>query len=165
MLKIAFGELGLNIENRISGVSDYFDANYENSWLSSDIAEQLVECIDLTKHVKDSYYESPVLGGISPRDLSLGSKGLLILRNEDDIVIRGEVFGDNCAEWLLKLAEIKDITISLHHVIDVKEPFNIYSINSKRFISSYLDYLEEIIGGVIMVDITVTSKGLDVVSL
>ena len=58
-----------------------------------------------------------MLGPISPRELSGGVKTLLLLAFDNS----GKIFnatacGDNCAKWILEIAENKDLTISLHQV-------------------------------------------------
>ena len=57
-----------------------------------------------------------MLGPISPRELSGGVKTLLLLAFDNS----GKIFnatacGDNCAKWILEIAQNKDLTISLHH--------------------------------------------------
>lgn len=106
------------VQDKISSPSDYFDANYENSWLNSPLAKEIIKGIDKSDHIKDSYIESPVLGAIPPHMLSGGCKGCLILLNEPDVIIRGESFGDNCFPWLSRIGEEKDITITMHHFLN-----------------------------------------------
>lgn len=144
MLNIVLWSRGLQCKNRIAEVSSYFDAQYETEWFQSDLAKAIVKAIDDTEYIKGEYFESPVFGGISPRDLSTGCKGLLLLLNEDDIVVSGERFGNNCAEWILRIAEMKDITISIHHVLKFPEPFNIYCMNTGKILTSYKEYIREL---------------------
>lgn len=145
MLNIILWTRGLRVENRIAEVSNYFDAQYEVGWFSSQLAKDIIKGIDDTEYIKGEYLESPVLGGISPRDLSTGCKATLLLLNEDNIVVSGERFGDNCAEWILKIAELKDITISLHHVLKFPEPFRIKCINTGNILTTYKDYVNEMV--------------------
>lgn len=105
------------VKDKISSVSDYFDAVYEPEWLNSQLAKDIIKGIDLSTHIKDNIIESPVLGGISPVQLSSGCKGCLLLLNEDDIIVSGERFGDNCFYWLGKIGKVKDIHITLHHYL------------------------------------------------
>lgn len=145
MLNILFGKKAFEVSNVIKNPSAYFDAEYEESWFQSDIAKSIVEGIDSTKYSGGSHFESPVLGGISPRELSTGCKSTLLLLNEDDIIICGERFGDNCCSWLLKIAEFKDITITLNHIMKFKEPFTIRSLNDNILLSSYKDYINYLV--------------------
>lgn len=145
MLNIIVNSLNKNLENEISMVSGYFDAQYETSWSNSKLAKEIIKDIDDTEYVKDAYLQSPLLGAISPRDLSTGCKATLLLLNEDDIIVRGERFGDNCAKWILKVADIKDVTITLNHVLKFPEPFKIKCINTGKILTTYKDYINELV--------------------
>lgn len=43
MLKIIFGPKGLDWLDRVAYVSNYFDAQYEASWLQSDMAKRIIK--------------------------------------------------------------------------------------------------------------------------
>lgn len=51
--------------------------------------------------------------------------------------------GDNCAKYLLELADKRDIKVCLHHVMHFEEPFSIKVINERRrkVISDPMEYL------------------------
>lgn len=144
MLNIWFG-FGDLFDRRIHDVSGYFDGVYEQNWFSSDLAREIVKGIDNTEYIDGEYFQSPVLGGIPPRDLSSGCKGVLLALNEDDIILSGERFGDNCCEWLLEVAKLKDVTISLNHIMDFKEPFSIRILNTNRVVTNSKDYVRELL--------------------
>lgn len=146
MLKIAFRELGMSIKGKISYVSDYFDAQYEQSWFQSPLAKEIIRDIDKSEYIKGEYIESPIFGGISPTDLSTGCKSLLLLLNEDGAIVSGERMGDNCFKWVLRIAEEKDITITLNHGIDLEEPFEAISLNTGNRITNNLELFEETYG-------------------
>lgn len=45
--------------------------------------------------------------------------------------------GDNCAKWLLKIAEEKDITVNLRHLMNFGEgKFNINILNTNEIVHS-----------------------------
>lgn len=76
----------------------------------------MIKDVDKSEVVGPHLIQSPVLGPISPRELSGGVKTLLLLAFDNS----GKIFnatacGDNCAKWILEIAENKDLTISLHH--------------------------------------------------
>lgn len=141
MLKVWFGEAGLAIVDRIVYVSDYFDAMYEQCWFESDLAKQIIAGVDMSEYIKGEYIESPVLGGISPRDLSTGCKALLILLNMDNVVVSGERMGDNCYPWLFKIAEVKDVTITLCHNVKLEESFELIDMEAGRVVRTGLEVL------------------------
>lgn len=147
MLNIIVDSFSNEIENEITNPGGYFDATYEQSWFQSDLARKIIKGIDDTEYISGEYFESPVFGGIPPRDLSTGCKATLLLLNEDGIVVRGERFGDNCAIWLLKIADIKDITISLNHVLKFPEnvEFKVHFNNTGKIVTNYKDYINELV--------------------
>lgn len=52
--------------------------------------------------------ESPVLGPISPKDLSGGVKTLMLMAFADqEKVFNASACGDNCAKWILKIDKKK----------------------------------------------------------
>lgn len=105
------------MEDKIWKPNVYFDAHYTKDWLNNQFAKDVILGIDKSVHIKDGYIDSPVLGVISPRELSTGCKGVLLLQNTDGLILNGERFGDNCFPWLNKLGKMKDIHITLHHFI------------------------------------------------
>ena len=85
----------------------------------------------------------PILGGISPRDLSTGCKALLILLNEPETIVSGDRMGDNCYPLLLEMAKEKDYTITLAHWVNLKEyePLDIYDIPTNQKITTALEMM------------------------
>ena len=55
--------------------------------------------------------------------------------------------GDNCAKWIVKLGERKDLTINLHHVMDFSSVpvFEALMLNTGVIVHGYVEYLEEAI--------------------
>ena len=62
--------------------------------------------------------DSPVLGAITPQELSGGVKTLILIAHVPDKIFNASTCGANCAKWLLKMGEKKDITINLRHLMD-----------------------------------------------
>jgi hypothetical protein len=46
ILKIIFGEKGLQAKGRIAYVSDYFNSVYTKEWLNNGLAKQIIRDID-----------------------------------------------------------------------------------------------------------------------
>ena len=148
MLKIIFGPKGLDWPDRVAYVSNYFDAQYEASWLQSDMAKRIIKTIDDSEYVSGEFIQSPVLGGISPRDLSTGCKALLIILNEPDTVVSGDRMGDNCYPLLLEIAKDRDVTITLCHYVDLQkyEPLDILNVLTGEHITTALGVMEAYVG-------------------
>lgn len=94
----------------------YFINQYEDSWLETDLAKKMIKDVDKSEVVGPYLIQSPVLGPISPRELSGGVKTLLLLAfDKSGKVFNATACGDNCAKWILEIAKKKDLTISLHY--------------------------------------------------
>ncbi len=75
--------------------------------------------------------ESPVLGPIPPERLSGGVKTLILIAHDSEHVFNASACGNNCARWLLKIAEQKDVTVRLGYLMDFGEgEFEITVLNT-----------------------------------
>lgn len=133
MLNIFYGEM----EHAIYNTSVYFKNTYEEKWIVSKLSKEMIEDIDKSKVIDSGVVDSPVLGKIPPISLSGGVKTLILIANEPDKVFNASTCGDNCAKWILKIAEKKDVTINLRHIMDFgKESFAIKVLNTGQIVHS-----------------------------
>ena len=148
MLNIYFGESSIFMDNKVSHVSEYFDAVYEQEWLDCEWSRRVIREIDKSTYVCGEYIESPVLGGISPRDLSSGCKALILANFMPELLISGDRMGDNCYPLLLELAEEKDLYITLCHLIDFRkfEPFKVRNAVTGDIITEPIKILDALLG-------------------
>ena len=84
MLKIIFGE----IENAVYHPPTYFDHQYEDAWITDPLSIAMIREIDRSEVVSAHLIESPVLGAISPKEISGGVKTLMLMAFDDS----GKVF-------------------------------------------------------------------------
>ena len=120
MLKVFLGYMPEAIFN----TAVYFKNVYEDSWITDPQAREMILDVDKSTVLDSAVIDSPVLGKIPPISLSGGVKTLILMKNEPDKIFNASACGDNCAKWILKLAETKDLTINLRHLMDFgKEPF------------------------------------------
>lgn len=88
--------------------------------------------IDKSKVISDRAIDSPVLGVIPPTSLSGGVKTLILIDHITDKIFNASNCGDNCAEWLLKIADKKDVTNKeISQILDNPSDF----IDSKEYFS------------------------------
>lgn len=140
MLKIYFGDMDGVLHN----VETYFKNQMEYSWLESDLAKQIIEDVDKSVVESPQCIRSNVLGQIPPTRLSGGTKALLLIWNEMDRVVNASNCGDNCAKWLLKFGESRDITINLNHIMDFGSgEFEIEILNSHAIVHNMKEYVTE----------------------
>lgn len=136
MLKIFLGDMPKAIYN----TEIYFKNKYKESWLLEPLIQEMIKSIDGSVVVNGKVIDSPYLGMIPPTSLSGGVKTLILIQNEPKTVFNASTCGDNCASWLLKLAENKDITINLNHIMDFGKSFEVYVMNEKKTVNNMLDF-------------------------
>lgn len=144
MLKIFFGDNPG--DNYIFNPDVFFNNTYEDEWITSETSRKMIKDIDGSE-VKGPYMiDSPFLGPIPPERLSGGVKTLILMQNDPDHIFNASACGNNCAQWILKLAEQKDITIRLGYIMDFgKQSFDIYIVNTGKTVHSMLELDDEII--------------------
>lgn len=82
------------------------------------------------------------MGIISPVGLSGGVKTLILIANDKKHIFNASTCGDNCAKWILKIAEDKDVTINLRHIMDFgKKKFKIRILNTDEIVTNMEELL------------------------
>lgn len=128
----------------------FFNYNYEKEWFSDKDVIDMVKSIDDSDVIAEGVIDSPYLGIIAPQDLSGGVKTLIMMLKTDE-KFNATACGDNCAEWILRLAQDKDIFINLRHIMDFGYgTFKIHILNNDSYVYNMLEFLdiaEEYLGG------------------
>lgn len=138
MLNVYFGDMPGAIYN----TAVYFKNTYRDSWITNPLSVQMIKDVDKSDVVSESVIESPVLGSITPLALSGGVKTLMLVKFDREHVFNASTCGDNCAKWLLKIAEKRKVVINLHHVMDFgKEPFKIKVLNNGKIVKNMSELL------------------------
>ena len=133
MLNVYFGDM----PGAIFNTAVYFKNTYRDSWITNPLSVQMIKDVDKSDVVSESVIESPVLGSITPLALSGGVKTLMLVKFDREHVFNASTCGDNCAKWLLKIAENRKVVINLHHVMDFgKGPFKIKVLNIGKTVSN-----------------------------
>ena len=133
MLNIYFGDMPQAIYN----TAVYFKNTYEDSWITDELSREMILDIDKSTVIGPRIIDSPVLGAITPRELSGGVKTLILIDHVSDKIFNASTCGDNCAKWLLKIGEEKDITINLRHLMDFgNQKFQIHILNTDQVVHS-----------------------------
>ena len=116
MLNIIYGETDKAIYN----TSVYFDNTYYDGWLDDEFAQKMIKSVDKAVVLSNHAVESKALGVIPVTKISRGLKTLLLIYNEPQKIFNASTCGDNCAKWILKIAQRAktDITINLRHIMD-----------------------------------------------
>ena len=133
MLNIFYGDMKEAVYNTAS----YFKYDYEDDWKTDPFVKEMIQDVDQSIVLDSGVIDSPVLGKIPPTGLSGGVKTLILVKFDKDKIFNASTCGDNCAKWLLKIAEKEDRTINLHHLMRFgTEPFTIRVLNTNQIVHS-----------------------------
>lgn len=150
MLKIHFGDLQL--DNYIYNPNVFFNHTYEDDWLTDDISKQMIHDIDQSEVVGPHLIESPFLGPISPERLSGGVKTLILMAHDSEHIFNASACGDNCASWILRLGNSRDLTIRLGYLMNFgKYPFEIQIENTGKIVHTMLELDNEVIANRLLI--------------
>lgn len=131
MLHIFYGEMPDVIYN----TSVYFKNVYEDAWITDSFTKEMIFDVDKSYVLDSAVIDSPVLGKIAPTSLSGGVKTLILMKNESQKIFNASACGDNCAKWILKIAQEQELTINLRHIMDFgKEAFEIHILNTDQVV-------------------------------
>ena len=82
----------------------------------------------------------------SPTSLSGGVKTLILIKEMPEQLFNASNCEDNCAGWLLRIGEKRDVTVNLRHIMDCGEkPFEIHVVNTDQIVRD-MDSLARIAG-------------------
>ena len=133
MLNIFYGDM----KEAVYNTAAYFNYDYEDSWITDSFVREMIKDVDQSTVLDSGVIDSPILGKIPPTGLSGGVKTLILVRFEKNKIFNASTCGDNCAKWLLKIAETEDRTINLRHLMKFEaEPFDIRILNTNQVVHS-----------------------------
>ena len=140
MLEIYLGEM----KDVIYHPPTYFDNRYEDEWITNPLSVEMIKDVDQSEVVGSHLIESPVLGPISPKELSGGVKTLMLMAFEDNgRIFNASVCGDNCSRWILEIAGRKNLTINLRHIMDFgKKRFEAKILNTGQIVHDMKEFVE-----------------------
>lgn len=139
MLSVYLGSM----EEAIFHPPTYFDNQYEDEWITEKLSVEMIKDIDKSEVISSHLIESPVLGPISVKEISGGVKTLILLAfDQSGRVFNASACGDNCAKWILKIGNEKDLTINLRHIMDFGEgEFEIKILNTGDTVSNMKEFI------------------------
>ena len=140
MLNVYFGDM----PDAIYNTALYFRNVYQDAWITDPMSWEIILDVDKSTVVSANLIESPVLGPISPVMLSGGVKTLLLIKHDKKQVFNASTCGDNCAKWILQLAEKRKLVINLHHAMDFgPDDFKIKVLNSGALAHNMSELIRE----------------------
>ena len=140
MLNVFFGDMPDVIYNP----KIYFNNIYKDNWITKPLSKQIIQSIDQSEVIDEKTIASPVFGKMSPKKLSGGVKTLLLIAYDKTKVFNASTCGDNCAEWILKIADERRVVINLRHLMDFgKGEFKIRVLNTGKIVKNMGDLVAE----------------------
>lgn len=125
----------------IEDAPSYFDNVYEDEWIEDEFVKEMIQDVDHSKVISAHIIESPVLGAITPKELSGGVKVLILMLKDDSFIYNMSNCGDNCAKWILKIAEKVDLTVYLQHILRFEGEFEIQIMNTEKIVHNPKEYV------------------------
>ena len=119
----------------------YFDNVYEDEWIEYPFVKEMIQDVDSSTVISAHIIESPILGPITPKELSGGVKVLILMLKDDSFVYNLTNCGNNCAKWVLKIAEQKDLTVYLQYMIRFEGEFEIQIMNTGKIVHNRKEYV------------------------
>lgn len=123
----------------------YFDNVYEDEWIEDEFVKAMIQDVDHSKVISAHVIESPVFGAITPSGLSGGVKVLILMLKDDSFIYNMSNCGDNCAEWILKIARKKNLTVYLQHIFRFTGEFEIKIMNTGNIVHNPEEYVAELL--------------------
>lgn len=145
MLSIFYGDMPDAVYNPVI----YFKNTYTDDWIMDDLSREMIRDVDRSVVIGPRVIDSPVLGGISPVELSGGVKTLIAMYKVPEKIFNASACGDNCARWILEIGRRQDLTINLRHLMDFGgEEFFVKILNTDQIVHN-MDELLPVAGMIV----------------
>ena len=94
----------------------------------------------------DNQYDDAWMTTPLTKEISGGVKTLILMAYDSSgKIFNASACGDNCAKWIVRIAQEKDLRIVLHHVMDFSRAgdFTACIDNTAKIVHGYAEYLDE----------------------
>ena len=127
MLHVYFGTRADEIYN----TEIYFNNTYKKDWITTKWSKEMIRAIDNAVVTEEGEIRHRTFGLFKPTELSGGVKTLILMDHQPGKIFNASTCGNNCAKYLLQIAEDRDITVCLHHAMVFPKGFRIRVVNEK----------------------------------
>ena len=129
MLNIYFGEMPEAIYN----TNVYFNNT-----------KDIIKAVDKSDVIDENTIMSPLFGNMSPKRLSGGVKTLILICFDKKNIFNASTCGENCSEWILRIAQKRKVVINLHHLMDFgPKPFKAKILNTNKIVKNMAELVFE----------------------
>lgn len=140
MLNVYFGDM----PDAIYNTNVYFNNTYKDRWIVNPLSKEMIKAVDNSDVIDERTILSPIFGNMSPKKLSGGVKTLILIAFDKSRIFNASTCGDNCAEWILKIAESRKVVINLRHLMDFgKGEFKIKILNTGKIVKNMHELVSE----------------------
>lgn len=124
-----------------------FDAEYEPEWLEEPLIKEMIRDVDDSEVISGELIQSPVFGAMPPERLSGGVKTLIMASHDPTRIYNLTSCGDNCAKWIIYLAENRDITMRLGHIMHFSQmpEFRVQLLKTGEIVTDVEDFINKVI--------------------
>ena len=144
MLHIYYGEL--DTPEYIFNPDVFFNNSYEEAWITDSFSKAMIKDIDGSEVIGARLIESPFLGAIPTERLSGGVKTLMLMNFDEEHIFNASACGDNCASWILKIAQKKELTIRLGYLMNFGlDHFDIEIVNLNQTVHTMKELNEAVL--------------------
>jgi hypothetical protein len=130
-------------EREIRYTDSYFNNNYQDEWMEDPLVREIIKEIDQSELIGTQIVMSPVLGAIPVTQISGGAKALILMLKSSDLLIHGNSCGDNCAKWIAKIGDMKDIYVHLTYPMRFPDDIRLIVDDTDTVCESYEAYVKE----------------------
>ena len=81
----------VEMQGAIYNPSLFFKNSYTDDWITDDLSREMIRDVDQSTVIGPRVIDSPVLGGISPRELSGGVKTLIAVYKRPDKIFNASL--------------------------------------------------------------------------
>lgn len=118
-----------------------FPFRYEDSWFDDPIVRQIVKDIENGEVISANAIKVEPYGVINCTQLSSTCRNLILAYELDDVLINATYCGDSAGAWLMRLGDMKDVSISLNYPLDFPEGIRALILNDNSKVTCRRDYL------------------------
>lgn len=121
MLNVIFGRE--NCDDFVLDTRVWFRKHKKPEWFEDAFVKEFLKEVDNTTVLFEEALKDYKGRGISTEMISTGCKTLCDIYYGDGIIFYGSGMGDNCIPFLIRISEMKDVTIVLEHYMDFPEHY------------------------------------------
>lgn len=127
-------------EDCIKDINQAFDSYYSKDWLVDNTIVKILQAVDAVV-ISDGKLCSATMGVIDAQYLSTECKSIMLMYKLENKNINASYCGNNHTNLIVELSKEKDITITLHHLMEFKEDFSGIFLDTGEVFNNRQEYV------------------------